>query len=710
MSYCLNPACTQPENSEAAECQCGAKLQLGNRYRALKPIGQGGFGRTFLAVDERHEQKSLCVIKQFFTAIAANRQQASDLFRQEALRLKELGHHPQIPYLLDYLEQDGQQYLIQEFIDGRSLEQELSDRGAFSELEIRQLLLDLLPVLQFIHDRQVIHRDIKPANIIRRASDQKLVLVDLGAAKHAIGTALLKTGTAIGSAEYTAPEQARGKAVFASDLYSLGATCIHLLTELSPFDLFDSSDDRWAWRDYLNQPVNHSLAQVLDRMLQNATNRRYRSADEVFADLNQPTRKPQLTEPAIEPETQRPIEVAQAEAATVHPDLSFEQGGTVAVGDARKEARLAKPTKLQRLVTSRIWLLYIFFMTVFLGSAWFPSLPANLKNLFAKQLQPITQIRDGSAHTLFSLGTVNTLAVSADDRTLASVSYDLGSVPGELVHHIEIWNYQTGQQIGTALPAQQGESVAVSSDGKILVTYGATVDAQQLRAVKIWNLESGQLIRQIKVGEGATSAVISPDGQTLITAVDRSIELWNLRTGERIRALPSTPNAVNAIAISSDGRTLFDLENSGSSNRMTRVWDLQTGTIRRTWQNSSTQPIVVTNVAVTADRLAVIVGYRQIESTTSLVEVWKLDTGEQIHTLDLGSQADFSAISRNGILATYSITAGNGVELWDIRSGKRIRTLPAPSGTSTASLVFSPDGRSLIVGGRDGVIKVWAID
>ena len=289
MSYCLNPACAEPQNSREAEvCQhCGSVLQLQNQYRAIASIGQGGFGRTFLAVNEAELLKPRCVIKQFFPQQqdANLLKTASQLFQREAQRLEQLGHHSQIPTLFAHLEQDHHQYLVQEWIDGQTLEQELA-AGTFTEDQIRQLLQDLLPVLEFIHHHQVIHRDIKPANIIRRSVDRTLVLVDLGAAKFATGTALLNTGTMIGSAEYTAPEQVRGKAVFASDLYSLGVTCIHLLTQMSPFDLFDGTEGQWIWRDYLTHSVSDRLGKVLDKLLESATNRRYRSAESALSDLS----------------------------------------------------------------------------------------------------------------------------------------------------------------------------------------------------------------------------------------------------------------------------------------------------------------------------------------------------------------------------------------------------------------------------------------
>lgn len=264
-------------------------ILLHGKYRILRTIGQGGFGRTFLAEDLTIANEPRCVIKQFF-ATNNNSDQAAELFRLEAQRLEELGNHPQIPELLEYFESVGNQdnvadqYIAQEFIDGQNLEQELAQYGVFTEADIRSLLKELLPVLQFVHDHQVIHRDIKPSNIIRRR-DRQLALVDFGAAKFASETVLAKTGTSIGSAEYVAPEQAMGKAVFQSDLYSLGVTCIHLLTQIPPFDLMDYGEGGWVWRDYLRQPISEQLGNILDKLLQRGTKRRYQSAAEVLANL-----------------------------------------------------------------------------------------------------------------------------------------------------------------------------------------------------------------------------------------------------------------------------------------------------------------------------------------------------------------------------------------------------------------------------------------
>lgn len=286
MSHCLNPDCLY-KNLEATQiCQkCGTKLLLCDRYRALSILGKGGFGRTFLAIDEFKPSKPKCVIKQFLPNVKGKSAiaKATELFATEAIALDELGKHEQIPELLAYFNQEERQYLIQEFVDGDNLLKELENKGAFNEAQIRKLLEDMLSVLQFVHANNTIHRDIKPENIIRRKRDGKLILVDFGAAKASEWGDEGVTGTIIGSAGYVAPEQARGKPQFTSDLFSLGVTCLHLLTNVIPLELFDLGDDRWVWRDYItDRPVSEQLGQIIDKLVENATKRRFASVEEVL--------------------------------------------------------------------------------------------------------------------------------------------------------------------------------------------------------------------------------------------------------------------------------------------------------------------------------------------------------------------------------------------------------------------------------------------
>ncbi|MBW4625685.1 MAG: protein kinase [Brasilonema octagenarum HA4186-MV1] len=172
MFCCLNPTCDNPPNPDGTMfcSNCGTGLVvLRNRYRPIKSLGGGGFGKTYLAEDT-DKLNEHCVIKQFAPQVqetgALNK--ATELFEQQAKRLQQLGKHLKIPALLAYFEQDNRLYLVQEFIDGQNLLVELQQQGIFNEQKVRELLLDLLDILKTVHQYKVIHRDIKPENIIRR--------------------------------------------------------------------------------------------------------------------------------------------------------------------------------------------------------------------------------------------------------------------------------------------------------------------------------------------------------------------------------------------------------------------------------------------------------------------------------------------------------------------------------------------------------------
>lgn len=235
-----------------------------------------------------------CVVKQFSPSpqIRANPEsleKATELFHQEAVRLFHLGEHPQIPELLAHFEEDKRLYLVQELIDGQNLLQELIQQGVFNEQKIRQLLGDLLPVLTFIHEKGVIHRDIKPENIMRRRKNGKLVLIDFGVSKQATQTMLGKVGTTVGTQGYASIEQMRGQVYPASDLYSLGMTCVCLLTRCLPTkpefnNTYNALEGRWMWREHLppDTMISDRLGQILDKLLQNLVKDRYQSALEVL--------------------------------------------------------------------------------------------------------------------------------------------------------------------------------------------------------------------------------------------------------------------------------------------------------------------------------------------------------------------------------------------------------------------------------------------
>jgi len=301
MLYCSNPTCSNPfiPDGNTFCLSCGSQTLsplFRNRYRVIQLLGEGGFGRTYEAIDT-DRMDDPCVIKQFFPQVqgTAALEKATELFKQEAKRLYELGEHPQIPRLIAYFEQDKRLYLVQELIEGQTLLAELQQQGAFSEEKIKQLLADLLPVLKVVHERGVIHRDIKPENIMRRYQDGKLMLIDFGVSKQVTATLLGQAGTTVGTHGYASMEQMRGQVYPASDLYSLGVTCIRLLTQCLPkedgFDeLYDGLNGRWTWRERLPQSINISpqLGQVLDKLLKDYVKERYQFIDEVLQALASP--------------------------------------------------------------------------------------------------------------------------------------------------------------------------------------------------------------------------------------------------------------------------------------------------------------------------------------------------------------------------------------------------------------------------------------
>ncbi|WP_249370337.1 bifunctional serine/threonine-protein kinase/formylglycine-generating enzyme family protein [Acaryochloris marina] len=293
MLCCLNPDCEKPINQETDKfCQsCGTELisLLRHRYKIVKPLGQGGFGKTYLAEDTDKLQRP-CVVKQlFYQGQSSNaNQKIVQLFMREAEQLDQLKANQQIPDLLAYFEEDGFLYLVQEYIDGQDLLKELQQEGPLSEAKIEALLLDLLPVLAFIHEKGVVHRDLKPENIMRRKKDGRLMLIDFGVARQISMSQLTVTGTKVGSPGYFSVEQfAEGKATGSSDLYSIGATSFHLLTGQYPGELWTMQGYGWVnnWQEHLPHAIDSKLSAIINKLLQIKAEDRYQTANEVLSDL-----------------------------------------------------------------------------------------------------------------------------------------------------------------------------------------------------------------------------------------------------------------------------------------------------------------------------------------------------------------------------------------------------------------------------------------
>ncbi len=300
MSCCLNPDCTQPINNDHNQfCQnCGVPLVplLRNRFKILEPLGRGGFGKTYLAEDTEKFNEA-CVVKQLAYRGASSTstlQKVRELFEREAKQLQKLGEHAQIPGLLAYFEENTYLYLVQQWVKGQTLQAELINQGPFNDAKIRIVLEELLPVLQFVHQNGIVHRDLKPENIIRVQHSQRLILIDFGVSKVLSSSMQSSVGTMLGSQGYSPSEQLlQGKASPASDLFSLGATCFHLLSNIAPHQLIGESGYHWSqsWQHYLPQGFQPQTVAILDKLLQVNLPQRYQTCEQVLADL-QPTLVP----------------------------------------------------------------------------------------------------------------------------------------------------------------------------------------------------------------------------------------------------------------------------------------------------------------------------------------------------------------------------------------------------------------------------------
>ncbi|WP_424095029.1 protein kinase domain-containing protein [Moorena producens] len=325
-----------------------AKALVGGRYKIINQLGAGGFGRTFLAQDIHLPNQPRCVVKHLLpqTAQTATLQMARRLFDREARFLYQLGNHDQIPRLLAHFEEDQQFYLVQELIEGQPLNRELVQGNPCSQERVIALLTDILQVLAFVHQQQIIHRDIKPSNLIRRQGDDKIVLIDFGAVKQVSSQKINpETGethltVSIGTQGYMPHEQLAGRPRFSSDIYAVGMVGIQALTGVHPKNFKENSiTSEIDWQHYAKQ-VSPELAHILDIMVRYDFRDRYRTAAEALEVLAS-LAKPQL------------LSEAEEEIPTQEITRESESGMELPIPDIRKLANTTVPSSMMTRTQSR---------------------------------------------------------------------------------------------------------------------------------------------------------------------------------------------------------------------------------------------------------------------------------------------------------------------------------------------------------------------
>lgn len=683
MICCLNPQCRKPLNLDDAKvCRnCGTSLApLRGRYQAIQPLGQGGFGRTYLALDT-DRLNARCVIKQFSPQIQGTKslEKAVQLFNQEAVRLHELGEHAQIPTLLAYFEQDSYLYLVQQFIEGQNLLQQMRHDGAFGERKIRDVLADILPVLRFVHSRQVIHRDITPANILRRQNDDRLMLIDFGVAKLIGAETGADAGTRIGTEGYSPMEQFRGgRAYPASDIYSLGATCLHLMSETKPDNLYDPLNGRWIWREYLlerNMVVSEQLADILDRMLKDLVNDRYQSADEVMRDLNadsfMPTSRipPAAFLPAVKPNfpTSRP-------PASQPPASKPPQSRPSVPPTAPSHPSAPNPSRPSRPSGALSG-----------GASVRGSVPPDRGSAPPKgnSGSPAAKGDRRCLHVLTDHGSwVTGVAVNA--QLIASSSLD---------DTVKLWNLQTGELVASLTGhTRDVNTIAITPDGK------TAISGSDDSTIRLWYLPNGAPLRSLTGhSRDVSTLAVSPDGQLLASgSEDRTIRLWSLSNGAPLRTMGGLAGMIRSIAFTPDGKHLV----SGGLDHKVRLWNLQSGEQLRVL---NAHLGAVQSVTVSFDRKLIASG-----SKDKTVRIWNLETGALIRTLS-GHSREVNAIAitpNSKVLVSGS--NDTTLKLWNLQTGDLLDTLTGHT-DAINSVAITTDGKRLVSGSSDSTIRVWQV-
>ncbi|NJK59123.1 MAG: serine/threonine protein kinase [Oscillatoriales cyanobacterium SM2_1_8] len=303
---------------------------IGQRYHILKQLGSGGFGETFLAEDAQLPSRQRCVIKKLKPANdnPALRTLLQERFQREAVVLEQLGNAcDRIPRLYAYFAEGGEFYLVQEWIDGQTLADLVAQQGPQSEEFGRSLLMDLLTTLEIVHGQGMVHRDLKPENVMLRRRDGAAVPIDFGAVKEGLRATVaahaVPSSIIIGTPGFMPPEQAAGKPIFASDLYSLALTILFALTGRWPQEFpVDPQTGEWHWQNHLPR-----LAPDFGRVLQTALEPHPRDRYATAAAMRQALMAVPPTSPQVPTPRPAPVKATVAVAATCSPSLDVRRSG-----------------------------------------------------------------------------------------------------------------------------------------------------------------------------------------------------------------------------------------------------------------------------------------------------------------------------------------------------------------------------------------------
>ncbi|MGK7918467.1 MAG: protein kinase [Trichodesmium sp.] len=702
---------------------------LDKRYQIIKIIESGELGYSYLAQDIHRPGEPQCFVKHLQPNIDDPRfiEIIRSRFQKEAQILEKLSQHNQIPKLLAYFEENQEFYLVESYIPGESLDNEIVPGQPLSESQIIILLQEILEILVFVHENGVIHRDIKPANFIRRKLDNKLVLIDFGAVKE-INLTQQKPTARIGTMEYMPVEQFEYNPQLNSDIYAVGMIGIQAITGLPSSELSQLKDNEdnngnrreIFWRHLIN--CSTALADILDKMVRYDYRERYQSAAEVIADLKR-----------INDDLSSTINNTEIYRQEVVRRASYQGDISIVGRRILDELRESLDLSLEETEIIEDEILNPYRKYREKGERYEQTLQAAIK-----QQYPFSQeTREELQYLQEFLGLTQEDVELIEDRVLPksllielqkklinysqNLSFNLWSFLGVfaiiiavifgIYRYIKFQNYnQIIQQqalekqqqelkqlnLFKSLYAERNYENCIKQTTLISEKSSIFVEAQDIlqKCKHGTNWQNYQVESLYQSLAAVGTVVFSPDGKMLATGSrDTTVKILEIPTGKVINTLAGDNSPIWSIAFNSNATQLV----AGTYDWRVIVWNLATGEPFRVFEHRAP----IWSVAISPDHKIV-----ASASGDRTVKIWDLETGYLVFNFPDHSDIVYAiAISSDGKILV-SGSADKTIKIEDLKTGDLLNTLTGHTGV-IRSIDITPDGKKIVTGSYDQTVKIW---
>jgi hypothetical protein len=627
------------------------------RYRILRPLGRGGMGTVYLALDAQLGRQVALKVPRF---AADDDPQVLARFYREARAAARL-QHPNLCPVYDVGQLNDVHYLTMAYVEGRPLSALTAADQLLPPHQAALLVRQIALAMEEAHAHGVVHRDLKPSNVLINKRGEPVVM-DFGLARRpaADEERLTRPGALLGTPAYMAPEQVYGDGDAigpACDIYSLSVLLYELLTGRPPFE---GSLGEIMVKVYQEEPpppsahrpgLDSRLEAICLKGMAKKVEDRYGSMTELAQALGQ------YLQAVGAPAADLPGPPLAAPTRRAGPAPRRRRGWLVLCGSG---AALAAVTALVLL------------------AVWWP----------------------GRAVTPTGPGRPTDRELAASSATDAEKSpRDTAADGGKPRPDPRSSAKETpGPEVKPRAPAifkghgKAVNAVAFAPGGRLALSGG---DDSTLR---LWDLQDGHEVRRFLGHEKAVKSVaFSPDGTRIVSASeDGTARVWDAEKGDELQSFGGHGEAVSSAVFSPDGRRCL----SGGSDGMLRLWDPVNGKEERHFEGHD-QPVWA--VTFSADGLRALSG-----GGDGTLRLWKVEDGSQVRRIETGADAVLAvALSADGRHA-FSAGADGAVRMWDLETSREVRAFKGHSEAALA-LALSPDGRRLLSGGEDGTVRLWEV-